>query len=76
MKKVLAILLVMMMVLSGAALAEGKLGFLPPAMTSPFYASCIEGATPVADALGYELEVLAPPSEDDYATQTSMMEDF
>ena len=76
MKKVLAILLVMMMVLSGAALAEGKLGFLPPAMTSPFYASCIEGATPVADALGYELEILAPPSEDDYATQTSMMEDF
>ncbi|MBR0368377.1 MAG: sugar ABC transporter substrate-binding protein [Clostridia bacterium] len=76
MKKVLAIVLVMMMVLSGAALAEGKLGFLPPAMTSPFYASCIEGATPVADALGYELEVLAPPSEDDYATQTSMMEDF
>jgi ribose transport system substrate-binding protein len=30
----------------------------------------------VADALGYELEILAPPSEDDYATQTSMMEDF
>ena len=76
MKKVLAFVLVMMLVLSGAAFAEGKLGFLPPAMTSPFYASCIEGATPVADALGYELEILAPPSEDDYATQTSMMEDF
>ena len=76
MKKLLAIVLVLMMVLSCAALAEGKLGFLPPAMTSPFYASCIEGATPVADALGYELEILAPPSEDDYATQTSMMEDF
>ncbi len=76
MKKVLAIVLVMLMVLSGAALAEGTLGFLPPAMTSPFYASCIEGATPVAEALGYELVIMAPESEDDYATQTSMMEDF
>ena len=35
MKKVLAIVLVMMMLLSCAAMAEGKLGFLPPAMTSP-----------------------------------------
>ena len=57
-------------------MAEGKLGFLPPAMTSPFYAACIEGATPVCDALGYELVVMAPESEDDYASQTSMMEDF
>ncbi|MBR1560104.1 MAG: substrate-binding domain-containing protein [Clostridia bacterium] len=76
MKKVLALVLAMLMVLSCAAFAEGKLGFLPPAMTSPFYAACIEGATPVADALGYELVIMAPESEDDYATQTSMMEDF
>lgn len=78
MKKVLALVLVLMMALCVSAMAEATpvLGFLPPAMTSPFYASCIEGAQPVADALGYELKVLAPPSEDDYATQTSMMEDF
>ena len=76
MKKILAIALVMLFVLSAAAMAEGTLGFLPPAMTSPFYASCIEGATPVAEALGYELVIMAPESEDDYATQTSMMEDF
>ena len=76
MKKILAIVLVLLFVLSAAAMAEGKLGFLPPAMTSPFYASCIEGATPVAEALGYELVIMAPESEDDYATQTSMMEDF
>jgi ribose transport system substrate-binding protein len=30
----------------------------------------------VAEALGYELVIMAPESEDDYATQTSMMEDF
>ncbi len=76
MKKALALVLVLLVALTSSAFAADKLGFLPPAMTSPFYASCIEGATPVADALGYELEILAPPSEDDYATQTSMMEDF
>ncbi len=38
-------------------------------MTSPFYAACIEGAKPVATASGYELLIMAPPSEDDYATQ-------
>ena len=76
MKKILALVLVMLLVVASAAVAEGVIGFLPPAMTSPFYASCIEGATPVAEALGYELKVLAPPAEDDYATQTSMMEDF
>jgi len=76
MKKVLALALVLIMVLTSSAFAADQLGFLPPAMTSPFYASCIEGATPVAEALGYELIVMAPPAEDDYATQTSMMEDF
>ena len=76
MKKALALVLALMLMLSAAAFAEGQLGFLPPAMTSPFYASCIEGATPVAEALGYELVIMAPESEDDYATQTSMMEDF
>lgn len=76
MKKALALVLVLMIALASTALAADQLGFLPPAMTSPFYASCIEGATPVADALGYELVVMAPESEDDYATQTSMMEDF
>ena len=76
MKKALALVLVLLIALTSSAFAADKLGFLPPAMTSPFYASCIEGATPVADALGYELVIMAPESEDDYATQTSMMEDF
>jgi len=79
MKKVISLCLVLVLVLAmcTCAFAESKkLGFLPPAMTSPFYASCIEGATPVAEAFGYELVIMAPESEDDYATQTSMMEDF
>ena len=78
MKKVLAIVLAVVMVLAlgTTAFADGgKIVMLPPAMTSPFYASCIEGAQPVADALGYELDVLAPPSEDDYAGYKTLMED-
>ena len=78
MKKVLAIVLALALVaaLGVTAFADGgKIVMLPPAMTSPFYASCIEGAQPVADALGYELEVMAPPSEDDYAGYKTLMED-
>lgn len=78
MKKVLSLCLVLVIVLAmcTCAFADGKkIVMLPPAMTSPFYASCIEGAQPVADALGYELEVLAPPSEDDYAGYKTLMED-
>ena len=76
MKKLLALLLVLMLSLTATAALGAEIGFLPPAMTSPFYAACIEGATPVATASGYELLVMAPPSEDDYATQMSMMEDM
>ncbi|MEA4897972.1 sugar ABC transporter substrate-binding protein [Bacillota bacterium Meth-B3] len=74
MKKLTCLFLVFLMMPAAALAAE--IGFLPPAMTSPFYASCIEGAKPVAEAFGYELLIMAPPSEDDYATQMSMMEDM
>ena len=74
MKKVLVLVLALALLCSSALAAE--IGFLPPAMTSPFYASCIEGATPVAEANGYDLLVMSPPTEDDYATQMSMMEDM
>ncbi len=76
MKKLLVLLLVLMLSLSATAALAAEIGFLPPAMTSPFYAACIQGATPVATASGYELLIMAPPSEDDYATQMSMMEDM
>ncbi|MDO4547556.1 MAG: sugar ABC transporter substrate-binding protein [Clostridia bacterium] len=74
MKKLICLVLAVLMLTSAAFAAE--IGFLPPAMTSPFYAACIEGATPVAEAYGYDLLIMAPPSEDDYATQMSMMEDM
>ena len=44
-------------------------------MISPYYASCINGAKPQAEALGYELLVSAPDSESDYASQVQLVED-
>ena len=52
------------------------IAFLPPAMISPYYASCINGAKPQAEALGYELLVSAPDSESDYASQVQLVEDM
>ena len=52
MKKLLCTLLAMLMLLSGVSAMAAEIGFLSPAMTSPFYASCIEGGTPVATAYG------------------------
>ena len=80
MKKLVAILVAFVLVLGlGAAFAEEEtktIAFLPPAMTSPYYASCISGATPVAEELGYELLVSAPQSESDYAAQVQLVEDM
>jgi ribose transport system substrate-binding protein len=56
--------------------ASNEIAFLPPAMTSPFYASCIEGAKPVAEAAGYELILMAPEVESDYAGQVQLLEDL
>lgn len=53
-----------------------EIAFLPPAMTSPFYASCIEGAKETADKLGYTLVVTAPEKESDYAAQVQLCEDM
>lgn len=80
MKKILSLLLVMVMVLGLVAMvsAEEKktIAFLPPAMTSPYYASCIAGAEPVAKELGYDFKVAAPQTESDYAAQVQLVEDM
>lgn len=78
MKKIVALLIALMLVmsLSTAFAAEKTIAFLPPAMISPYYASCISGAEPVAEELGYELLVAAPNSESDYASQVQLVEDM
>lgn len=52
------------------------IAMVPPAMISPYYQSIIAGAQEQADAYGYELVTLAPESEDDYAQQVQIVEDF
>ena len=76
MKKILSLILVFLLAAVPALAASNEIAFLPPAMTSPFYASCIEGAQPVADAAGYKLVLMAPEVESDYAGQMQLMEDM
>lgn len=51
-----------------AAPAEGAatLGFVPPALTSPFHVAMVDGATARAAELGYKIDVQAPASEGDF----------
>lgn len=76
MKKTLSLILVLLLAAIPALAASNEIAFLPPAMTSPFYASCIEGAQPVAEAAGYTLTVMAPEVESDYAGQMQLIEDM
>lgn len=79
MKKVVALLLALMLVLGVCtAFAEEQktLAFLPPAMISPYYASCLEGAQAAADELGYKLDVAAPESESDYVSQVNLVDNM
>ncbi len=60
-----------------AAAEESKtIALVPPAMISPYYAAVISGAQEVADTYGYDLQVLSPESESDYAAQVQIVEDF
>ena len=91
MKKMVSLVLVALLALSIVACAapagpaaesaqpageKKTLAFLPPAMISPYYASCIAGAKPAAEALGYELVTVAPEKESDYAAQVQLVEDM
>ncbi len=48
---------------SGAAV---RVGFVPPALTSPFHVSMVDGATARAEELGWQLVMQAPASEGDF----------
>ena len=82
------IIFVCLMVLTGSLFAQSNkeasgteakskvLGFLPSAMTSNFFIYTSEGAKAVAEANGYTLMIQSPPSEDDFASAVSIMEDM
>jgi ribose transport system substrate-binding protein len=43
------------------------IGFVPPALTSPFHVAMVDGATARAEELGWTIDVQAPASESDFA---------
>ena len=44
-----------------------NVGFVPPALTSPFHVAMVDGATARSKELGWNIEVQAPASEGDFA---------
>ncbi len=58
------------------ARADGTLAFVPPAMTSPFYESCQEGALYAAGVLGYDLKQCIPDSEKNLDEQAQILEEL
>jgi len=64
---------------SGAAVAaqdeESKtVGFVPPALTSPFHVSMSDGAAQAGEAKGWTVDVQAPTAEGDFAAFVTTVE--
>jgi ribose transport system substrate-binding protein len=77
--KAAALLTVLAIVGSGAAVTaqdeESKtIGFVPPALTSPFHVAMADGATKQGEALGWTVDVQAPTSEGDFAAFVTTVE--
>ncbi len=77
-RRLMLIVLLILAVLSVQTLwAQGEaryVGFVPPALTSPFHVAMVEGATARAAELGWRLEVQAPASEGDFAAFVTTVE--
>ena len=63
---------------SGAAVAAQDeaqtVGFVPPALTSPFHVSMSEGASDAGGELGWTVDVQAPTAEGDFAAFVTTVE--
>ncbi len=77
-KRLLLLLLVFVLVFSGAQAARKKIevAMISPALTSTFYIATNAGATEVAKELGWNLYKLAPDRETNFQAQVSMAEDM
>ena len=49
-------------------------GFVPPALTSPFHVAMVDGATAKSKELGWKLDVQAPASEGDFQAFVTTVE--
>ena len=77
--KAAALLTALAIVGSGAAVTaqdeESKtIGFVPPALTSPFHVAMADGATKRGEELGWTVDVQAPTSEGDFAAFVTTVE--
>ncbi|MBZ0295317.1 MAG: sugar ABC transporter substrate-binding protein [Anaerolineae bacterium] len=78
--RVFILIVLVMATLSISAVAaqdDGEshyVGFVPPALTSPFHVAMVEGATARAEELGWTIEVQAPASEGDFAAFVTTVE--
>jgi ribose transport system substrate-binding protein len=66
----LIMLVLVALIVSGASVAQDEthyVGFVPPALTSPFHVAMVDGATARAEELGWTIDVQAPASEGDFA---------
>lgn len=70
------VLVVALTAVAGAAAQDTprKVGFVPPALTSPFHVAMVDGATARAEELGWELVVQAPASEGDFQAFVTTVE--
>ena len=55
---------------------NGEIAFIPPDMTSPYYAMIIEGPEPTAEAAGYKLNVQSPSTSTSYDEQVQILENM
>ncbi|MFN8379665.1 MAG: sugar ABC transporter substrate-binding protein [Anaerolineae bacterium] len=81
MNRKLSFILVVVLVLGlfGASFVQAqdpvhRVGFVPPALTSPFHVAMVEGAQARAQELGWELVVQAPASEGDFQAFVTTVE--
>ena len=56
------------------AAGEITVGFVPPALTSPFHVAMVDGATARTKELGWKLDVQAPASEGDFQAFVTTVE--
>ncbi|MBK8026695.1 MAG: sugar ABC transporter substrate-binding protein [Chloroflexi bacterium] len=73
----LVLLIVLVLALSAVGIRAQEthyVGFVPPALTSPFHVAMVEGAQARAAELGWTLEVQAPASEGDFAAFVTTVE--
>ncbi len=70
------VLLATLLAVPAAQAAEKTIAWVPPAMISPYYAYTIEGARAEAKKQGFNLRVVSPERETDYAGQVRIVEDM